>query len=357
VKRARILAPCLLIAVTAVTGHATTIFNISGTTGDPLADAAFDQAASQWSAILLDDVTINITRASASLASGALAQTSNNFTNYTYTQLRNALIDDATSADDATVVANLDPGSSLGMLINRTSNSPNGSGSATPYVDNDGDANNSTVHIANANAKALGLLGPSAAVDGSITFNDAGGFVWDFDPSDGITAGAYDFVGIVAHEIGHFLGFFSGVDILDANSPPNGGPFPDNAFTFMSVLDIFRHSALSEASNVIDWTADSRSKYFSIDGGTTPITTFSTGRTFGDGRQASHWQDFLGIGIMDPTAGKGELLQLTNNDLLAFDAIGWNLTSVPEPSSIALGFVGLAAILVAKLERSSATSR
>ena len=47
---------------------------------------------------------------------------------------------------------------------------------------------------------------------------------------------------------GHALGFVSGVDVLDFNSPPNGGPFPANAFTFLSSLDLFRYSALSTAS-------------------------------------------------------------------------------------------------------------
>ncbi len=353
VTRVRLFAPFLLALLGAVHSSAATVFNITGTTGNSLADTAFDSAAALWSAVLLDDVTVNIQRGVASLGSGVLASTSNNFTSYTYSQIRNALIDDATSAADMTAVDNLPSGSGVNMLINRTTNSPHGSGSATPYLDNDGDANNTTVRVANANARALGLLAPSAAIDGSINFNSTSGFTWDFDPSDGITPGAFDFVGIIAHEIGHLLGFVSGVDVLDANP----GAFGDSAFVYRSVLDLYRFSILSQASGVVDWTADDRSKYFSIDGGATSIATFSTGITFGDGRQASHFQDGLGLGLLDPTAGQGELLVFTSHDILAMDVIGWNVSSTPEPSSIALGMLGLGAIAIAKRRRANAASR
>ena len=129
------------------------------------------------------------------------------------------------------------------------------------------------------------------------------------------------------------------MDILDGNSPPNGGPFRDDQFTFASPLDLFRYSAASTASGVIDWTASSTTKYFSLDKGITSIAGFSTGSTFGDGRQASHWKDSLSLGVMDPTAAPGETLAATSNDLLAFDVIGWNL--VPEPSSVLLTSFGL----------------
>ena len=55
---------------------------------------------------------------------------------------------------------------------------------------------------------------------------------------------------------------------------------------------------------------------------------FSTGRpdgTGGDGQQASHWKDNLGIGLMDPTAGSGEYADITDLDVMAFDVIGWDV--------------------------------
>jgi PEP-CTERM motif len=318
----------------------------------PQANQAFIDAGNRWSSLFSDNVTLNMTVGTAALGSGILASTGSARSLYSYSSFKSALTADATSASDSTAVANLPAGSSFGMLINRTSDNPNGSGSATPYLDNNGSANNTSIRITNANAKALGLA-PTAAIvgnctaacDASITFGNA--FTWDYNPNDGVNVGAYDFVGIATHELGHALGFISGVDILDINSPnpTTPGPFSADQFTYVGAMDLFRFSAQSKASNVIDWTADQRAKYFSIDGGTTVGPGFSTGSVFGDTRQASHWKDNLGLGIMDPTAGTGELLAISANDKTGFDVIGWNLaTAVPEPATYALFGLGLAAI-------------
>ena len=60
----------------------------------------------------------------------------------------------------------------------------------------------------------------------------------------------------------------------------------------------------------------------------------------GDGRQASHWKDSLGLGIMDPTAAPGELLSISANDLRLFDLIGYDIAVVPEASSLTLLLIG-----------------
>jgi hypothetical protein len=310
--------------------------------------ASFTAAAGLWSAQFTDSVTVKLTVGTSNLGPNILAQAGSRSINYSYTDVRNALAADVTSLSDSTAVANLPTGSSVGMLINRTRDNPNGSGSATPYVDSVG-ANNSTMSINAANARALGLSFGVGGVQGGCSDCDAyiefsTSFTWDHDPSDGIGGDAYDFVGIASHEIGHALGFVSGVDVLDLNSPPNGGPFRADQFTFLNSLDLFRYSAQSKAAGVIDWTADDRDKYFSIDGGASVGPLFSTGETFGDGRQASHWKDDLGIGIMDPTADFGEKLTIGGNDVTAFDVIGWNVTAVPEPGTWAMFGLGLAAM-------------
>ncbi|WP_051293955.1 NF038122 family metalloprotease [Pseudoduganella violaceinigra] len=353
-----LLAGLLLAAGTA---SAAPVFHFNYLAGTSIqAQQGFQAAAARWSSLLNDNVTINLTVGFNSLGGGILGQAASAEDFHTYASVRNALAADATSAADATAVAHLPGGSSFGMLINRTANNPYGAGSPIPYIDHNGDANNQLLYIANAEAKALGLAvtpqtlqGCIGNCDGFIQFNSD--FNFDFNPNNGTDANAFDFVGVASHEIGHVLGFISGVDILDYNSPPVNGPFEDNEFTYASTLDLFRYSAASAAQGVIDWTADARSKYFSLDGATVG-PQFSTGENFGDGRQASHWKDDLFIGLMDPTAGMGETLHISGNDVLAMDAIGWNVAAIPEPSGWAMLGAGLLLLVARQRGRSGKLS-
>ena len=94
----------------------------------------------------------------------------------------------------------------------------------------------------------------------------------------------------------------------------------------LSPLDLFRYSPESLEQGAVDFTTGNiENKYFSIDGGETVIAPLSTGENTGDGRQLSHWEDNLGIGIMDPTFAPGELGEISDTDLLAFDVIGWDI--------------------------------
>lgn len=333
------------LALAGTSTHALT-WNLSFTAGTSVAaHNAFIAATDFWSSQLTDDITVNLTVGLANLGTGVLGSTASTRAFVDYGDFRSALIADATSQNDVKAVSTLTEGS-FGMLINRTADNPNGAGSAIAYLDNNGSANNSTVSLTTANAKAAGFT-VNAASDGSVRFATAFESSFDYDRSDGISAGQFDFLGIAIHEIGHALGFISGVDILDINSPtgPSGpGPFHSDEFVYVAPLDLFRYSTASAALGVIDWTAGGADQYFSLDGGATKIASFSTGRTFGDGQQASHWKDNLGLGIMDPTAARGELLTFSDLDRVAFDVMGWDVAAVPEPSTYALMALGLAVV-------------
>jgi len=332
-----IMSTIVLSPVFALTINLT---DIGGVGTGSQAEIGFQAAAQLWEDLLGDSIDVNIDVGFSVLGSGILGSTATQRDTFTYSDFTTALIADQTSTDDFTAISNLQAGSDFDILINRTNDNPNGSGSATFYVDHDASVNNQTIRMSLANAKALGLLGASATKDAEIQFNSD--FTFDFDRSDGISAGAFYFIGIAAHEIGHALGFTSGVDILDSNS--TGTFFNEDAFTWVNTLDMFRYSTDSVISDALDWTADNRDKYFSIDGGISNLGLFSTGTTYGDGRQASHWKDNLGLGLMDPTTGTGEQIDITALDSQAFDVIGWDLISnnqIPVPGTFALFALGL----------------
>ena len=300
-------------------------WNLTYTDGTPdEVRACFLAATNFWSSILTDGITVNLTLGLEALDPKILGGAVSVYASGTYAAFRAAMAGDASSANDALAVAALASGESFGMLLNHNSNNPNGPSSANAYTDNDADANNTTILSTRANAKALGLLGVSSDSDGSITFNSAfaAAGLFDYDRSDGIDAGKIDFLGIAIHEIGHALGFSSGVDVLD--QLPG---YLDSTYTYVAPLDLYRYSTASTALGIIDWTASKSDKYFSLNNGTTKIASFSTGTIHGDGSPPSHWKDALGLGAMDPTVATGELLNFTNLDLIAFDVIGWNLAA------------------------------
>lgn len=279
--------------------------------------AGFQAAANRWTANFTNNVTVRINIAtSAGLPSGVIASTGSAQPLISYTSFKNALTAASSgSADDISAVASL-PATSMSLYINYTTDNPNGANSPIPFVDTTG-VNTTNIRIAQANMRALGLYSGSAS-DASLTFSST--FAFDYDPSNGISAGQLDFIGVVAHEIGHSLGFISGVDSLDQQSSGHSSDY----FTSVSPMDVFRYSAASKALNSQDFSAGIAAKYFSLDKGVTSIAQFATGVALGDGRQASHWKDNSNLGIMDPTAANGELQTISENDRRLFDAIGWN---------------------------------
>lgn len=288
-------------------------------------------AGNLWSGYFNDPVTLNIT-INYNLAGTAVGDSAQAFIpNPSYSTVRTALIGDALSPDDFSSSAALQFGPNATMAINRLGGSLRIDSAGSSQI------NNTEVLLERTVAKAIGLLaGNDAGVDGSVNLNPT--LSYDANRNDGIAGGSYDLIGVIAHELGHVLGFQSAAELVSVL----GGVLTE-ATVRPRVADFFRFSSYSitdGGAGVFDIAADNREKYFSVDGGTTAIAQFARGSnvSFGNGQQANHWLDSTPnppIGLLDPTIAQGELLGFTAADLRFFDVIGYN--AIPEPSTWAAG--------------------
>jgi hypothetical protein len=179
-------------------------FNFTYTPGTTLQQMmGFEIAGRIWSTYLKDDATINIHAGMSNdmpshVIGGALPGI---MADQRYETWRRKMDQDKLSADDRTATSHMNS-----ERIKFTS-----------LIDGTKVDNNEELKLTRANAKALGMLNKTdAKLDGYILLNNLPNqsvrWSYDYQRSTTAPANTLDFLSTAIHEIGHILGFISGID-------------------------------------------------------------------------------------------------------------------------------------------------
>ena len=316
----------------------------------------FEMAGQFWSEYLADHVSINLfvemtDTLPENVVGGALPGL---MANQTFTDYRTQIAADADphSATDQGVVSGLNRygRNSYSVLMN----------------DYKAASGNSEVKMTRANAKALGftvddpLTGGLEGLDSYILMSDLSNLTANQDSNNNndiswhygfdnnnVPNKKLDFLSVALHEVGHALGFVSGIDDGDwlttmdgyrsMGDEYEGSSGNDAKLTNATPVDMLRFSnqigEWRDEAEISEYAVDMSfggNPFFSINGGGSAMAYFATGEETnkgGDGNQASHWKknDATPLGIMDPVLSTGMRREISNLDTTLFDAIGWNL--------------------------------
>jgi len=240
--------------------------------------ATVEAVATFFETTFTDPVTINV-RVERGLTGGLLGHSDYALTGpYTFAQIKSALANEPHSGSDAIAIAHL------------------------PSVDPIPGTH--AYYMTSAQAKALALSGPSDALDGTVQFADNPPF--DYDRSDGITPGSYDFYGTVAHEFSEVMG-----RELNAIGNEVQTGKPDGYYPF----DLFKFSAAGVRTFV-----GTTEGYFSPDGGVTNLDGFNANAEddFGD------WASSAGNDSFRAFSASGVVNAVTPTDVVVMDVLGWD---------------------------------
>lgn len=186
----------------------------------------------------------------------------------------------------------------------------------------------STIYIKAANAAAIGAY-PATTTGGSITFNM--GLIAAADGGTCSGANCYSLMGVAEHEIDEILGL--GSNAFGTFNPVGGigaAPFAEDLYRYTS------GGALSFSASSTD------AAYFSLDG-SNDLVQFNNSKTSED---AGDWVTYNPAYVQDAeaTPGSTPLLNVNSPEVVALDAVGYNLAT-PEPPSVWLLGAGVLLLL------------
>jgi hypothetical protein len=265
--------------------------------------ASLDAVAQFYDSLFTNPITVNIdvgygeignTTPPTTLGPGVLGESEAYFNQFSYSQIKSALVADATSADQVSAANSL------------------------PAAD---PTNGGNFWVSTAEAKALGLMGASSAIDGYVGFSNSVAFTYNTTNGGAVAAGTYDFFGVAAHEISEVLG-----RDLFAGSQDGQGIGP-NSFT---PLDLFHYS-----SNGVRDFSGTTAGYFSLNGGATNLDNFNTNPSgdFGD------WASSVGNDAFLAFSRSGVANPVSQTDLRELNILGYG-ESAPVAAPGTFGVTG-----------------
>jgi hypothetical protein len=271
------------------------VFTVSGDV-PPQAIPAIAAIERCMEGLFSDPVTVRVSIAFGPLPAGVLGTTGAPYLGTTFAVGRNG------------IVAGRDPNDAILQWM------PTGSTVGVRYANAATVTAEDRVFWTRANLKAT--VGDSLGSDATITFNSS--IAWDFDPADGVTG--YSFRDVLAHEMGHVLGFGSGIDFLTKD---------------ITAMDMFRFpsadgSADYNPDTYAEFRARPRLAAFNApdEGHILDLVAMEIPMSDGSPYQASHLlQQSPSLGLMSPALAPGTTRApdyFGVRDLAVLDALGWD---------------------------------
>ena len=250
--------------------------------------SAVNYVVSYYDTLFTNNITINInvsygylldpyTNTYSALSSGDLgASFENNETSTSYAATRNFLLGENAPGASTLPSSSPDPGS---------------------------------LYMGSAQAKALGFVGASNTLDGSIGLS--ANTAWDFNPNTTPTANQYYLVGTLEHEISEVMGRVS-----DLDTP---GEY--------TVADLYRYSA--PGARDFSTGGHGSTAYFSIDNGTTNLGSWNNQPSNGD---LADWYPQGpapgGNDAYNDYANPGVINVVSTADITLMEALGWTTSNL-----------------------------